>query len=114
MYCSSCGYSLRNLPHIHQCPECGQEYNARPLVMKGIFVPSMADPPILESIMAPVFAAGAVLLIVGGVQTRDIWRLVIGAALTAGCYVELAQGWAKFKKFRVAIRIQRRIEREEE
>jgi len=105
---------LRTLPYIHQCPECGQEYNARPLVMKGIFVPSMADPPVYEAIMGPVFAAGAVLLVVSGVQTRDIWRLVIGAALAAGSYVELTQGWAKLKKFRVAIRIQRRIEREEE
>ena len=37
VYCGECGYNLRTLPYAGRCPECGGEYNARPLIMKGIF-----------------------------------------------------------------------------
>ena len=44
-YCGNCGYNLRTLPYIYTCPECGHEYNARPLVRRGIFDPSEAEIP---------------------------------------------------------------------
>ena len=42
VYCGTCGYCLKTLPYVYQCPECGGSYNARPLSMQGIFMPQVA------------------------------------------------------------------------
>jgi len=114
MYCGSCGYDLYKLPYIHQCPECGQPYNARPLVMKGVFVPSMVDPPVRELAFGALFVIGAGLLIASGIRPPDIWRLVFGLILALAGALELAEAWVKSRRYLAAIRIQRRIERERE
>jgi len=68
VYCGGCGYNLKTLPYMYQCPECGQEYNARPLVMKGIFLPQSMSPPVVD--MAAVVFCGpiAFFLIDGATQ----------------------------------------------
>lgn len=45
LYCGRCGYNLRTLPYIYRCPECGNEYNARNLSMKGIYRPNEVEIP---------------------------------------------------------------------
>lgn len=39
VYCERCGYNLRYGRYIGRCNECGNPYNARPLVMQGVFNP---------------------------------------------------------------------------
>ena len=65
LYCAKCGYNLRTLPFVHRCPECGNEYNARPLNMVGIFVPHHAYFPFGDG-AATVFCLVAMLLIAVG------------------------------------------------
>jgi hypothetical protein len=36
MFCAKCGYNLRTRPRIGRCPECGNDYDARPLGTYGI------------------------------------------------------------------------------
>jgi hypothetical protein len=58
-FCGNCGYNLRTLPYVYTCPECGQSYNARPLVMKGIFVPYEVEIPWADFLGGGVFLSGA-------------------------------------------------------
>ena len=113
LYCSKCGYDLRTLPHIHQCPECGQEYNARALSMKGIFLPQYAELPIREIVVVAVCGFGAVIMLGSGMNPPDIWRLLFGLTLGACCDMELGTAWQKVRDFRKARAIRRKIEREE-
>ncbi len=56
-YCGTCGYNLVKLLMVGKCPECGNEYNARPLEMKNIFLPDHMDLPWQD-----IAAAGLCLL----------------------------------------------------
>lgn len=60
VYCGRCGYNLRTLPFCYHCPECGNEYNARPLKMKGIYVPF---PGGLASVIRSFVGAAAFLAV---------------------------------------------------
>jgi hypothetical protein len=113
VYCGSCGYDLRTLPYIYRCPECGQEYNARPLKMEGIFMPHMAEVPTREALLGTIFAVGGVVLILSGMNPPDIWRLLFGLILLLGSASELRLGLTKLRGFLLALRIRRRIERDE-
>jgi len=76
-YCERCGYNLRTLPYVYTCPECGNEYNARPLKMKGIFQPHTTRVPVGD-IAAVVFGVGGALLFgIGGIRSADPTRITI-------------------------------------
>lgn len=76
-YCERCGYNLRTLPYVYTCPECGNEYNARPLKMKGIFQPHTTRVPVGD-IAAVVFSVGGALLFgIGGIRSADPTRITI-------------------------------------
>jgi len=113
IYCGRCGYDLHSLPYIYQCPECGQAYNARPLSMKGIFLPHHAEPPIREIAAIVVCGFGAVVMLGSGMNPPDIWRLLFGLTLGGFCVLEVGTVWSKFRDFRKARAIRRKIEREE-
>jgi len=55
-YCGECGYNLKTLPYVYTCPECGNQYNARPLAMKGIFLPQEGTAPMQETTAVLVWA----------------------------------------------------------
>jgi len=63
LYCGRCGYLLRGLPYQGTCPECGNQYDADPIRMEGIFLPTFPRFPL-------AYAAG---LLVNGVLS--IWLL---------------------------------------
>lgn len=113
VYCSKCGYDLRTLPYIYQCPECGQDYNARALSMKGIFLPHHADPPFREIALVAVCGTGAVIMLGSGVNPPDIWRLLFGLTLGGFCIMEVGTVWRKIRNFFKARAIRRKIERGE-
>lgn len=113
LYCSKCGYDLRTLPYIYQCPECGQEYNARALSMKGIFLPHHAEPPYRQIALVVVCGSGSVVLLGSGFNPPDIWRLLFGLTLGGWCVMEIGSAWQKVRDFRTARAIRRKIEQEE-
>lgn len=63
VYCGKCGYNLRTLPYVYQCPECGNEYNARPLSRRGIFPTSPYYIPLREMLATVVCVAGTITLV---------------------------------------------------
>ena len=94
VYCGNCGYNLRTLFYVYRCPECGQEYNARPLVMKGIFLPQNLSLPFVE-LFAVVFCGPiAFVLIDGATQPFEPAGFIMGlvAAVLAVIYLRLAWG----------------------
>ncbi len=62
VYCGNCGYNLKTLPYVYRCPECGNAYNARPLTMRGIFMPYQYAIPFRDLAATVVCAAGAATL----------------------------------------------------
>lgn len=61
LFCGKCGYNLRTLPYAGRCPECGNEYNARTLKMRGILIPQTVRFP-TSDLVAFVLAGGAALM----------------------------------------------------
>lgn len=114
VYCGNCGYNLRTLPYIYQCPECGNHYNARPLTMKGVFLPQQAEPPIGQVLFLFACICVAVVMFYGAFQPSDIWRLLGGTILTIFSVVECPKAWSNVRKFFMARAIIRRINRDEE
>ncbi len=70
-YCARCGHNLLTLPYIYNCPECGNRYNARPLVLEGIFTPDLLRFPFSTLFGAVVAGGGSVLFVLSalGVPT---------------------------------------------
>ena len=115
IYCGGCGYNLKTLPYLYQCPECGQEYNARPLVMKGIFLPQITSPPFVD--MAAVVFCGpiAFFLIDGATQPFEPAGFVMGlcAAILAVVYFGICiRRWRTLIKTHVILRRIRQFERD--
>ena len=81
-YCERCGYNLRTLPYVYTCPECGNQYNARPLKMKGIFQPHTTRVPVGD-VAAGVFSVGGALLFgISGIRSADrTWMDSISTSL---------------------------------
>lgn len=38
LFCGTCGYNLRTRPTVGVCPECGKDYDARPVSMHNILL----------------------------------------------------------------------------
>ncbi len=115
VYCGGCGYNLKTLPYMYQCPECGQEYNARPLVMKGIFLPLNISPPFVD--MAAVVLCGpiAFFLIDGATQPFEPAGFAMGvfaAILTVVYFGICINRWRALIKTRVILHRIRRYEEE--
>jgi hypothetical protein len=115
VYCGNCGYNLRTLFYVYRCPECGQEYNARPLVMRGIFLPQNVSPPFVEMFAVVLYGPIAFVLIDGATQPFEPAKFVmgLGAAILAVVYLWLAYGrWVRVLKARIIARRIAQAERE--
>ena len=77
VYCERCGYNLRTLPYVYTGPECGNEYNARPLKMKGIFLPHSTRMPVGDVAASGFSLGGALLFGINGIRSADTTRIVI-------------------------------------
>jgi len=75
LFCANCGYNLRTRAVISRCPECGSDYDARPVKMTGI----LRD----EDVQFPLAAWGLFLLcgamgggfIYGWAKLKMAWNL---------------------------------------
>jgi len=113
MYCGNCGYNLRTLPYVHTCPECGHEYNARPLTMRGIFLPHEARFPLRDLAAFLACVLGAVGFAYWSVRPPRVAQLSL-ASLFAGLSLWFAaHTYKRLAAFLKAVDISRRIAKEE-
>ena len=106
IYCGRCGYNLKTLPYSYTCPECGSDYNARPMSMKGILVPDGSESP--AGTVATVVIAwmvGGVMILAGALYamgSRGIFvviELVLGVSLVVlGLYC-VHRGERRLRRF---------------
>ena len=113
-YCATFGYNLRTLPHVYTCPECGHAYNARPLKMRGIFLPYEYEPPMSDAAATILCAFGAFLLIARGVNPVDQGLLIIGSGFGVLAIVYAVKFVLGMLRYLRARSIARRIEMDEE
>ena len=114
VYCGRCGYNLRMLPYMGRCPECGGEYNARPLRMQGIFDARLVVLP-ASDIFAAILTLGlGATLILSGIRPMVEWRLFWGAvSMVLGVFFARSS-WVCMARFFYFRRIARRIEMDED
>ncbi len=89
VYCGNCGYNLYTLPFVYTCPECGSAYNARPLVMEGIFVPYEVDFPLRDMATTAACGIGTFVFLHKAVNPLN-GRWLVLSILFAGLFVVLA------------------------
>ncbi len=93
VFCATCGYSLRGLNVVGVCPECGKEYNARPMKMVNVRHPYGTALPwgniwsaviggiitmlLVQSLATQFYVMTAVLAGVFGVATVAFVRLAL-------------------------------------
>jgi len=113
-YCGNCGYNLHSLPYIYTCPECGNQYNARPLKMKGIFVLHDTYFPASDIAATLLCAPVVYLIIAGGVNPTEYGQLILGAAMGVIMLTFAHKACRQLPRFFKARSIARRIALEEE
>lgn len=113
VYCGKCGYNLRTLPYIYACPECGQEYNARPLKMKGIFAPQEADIPFGDFASAILCAVTAFFIARYGFEPINVYRLVLGGVFVVFALIFWNRAYVRFLEYLKVRKVARRIAMEE-
>ena len=97
IYCGSCGYNLKTLPYSYQCPECGNDYNARPLHKRGIHEPLDEEFPFAYIIGVVLCGLGVWFCVDGALRPMNISRVVAaGLFLLAG----LVTAWRTFERFK--------------
>ena len=113
-YCSRCGYNLRTLPYIYRCPECGQEYNARPLVMKGLYLPAQAAIPVGDLLAVLLWTVAAAVFLYNAIRPLNEWLMALAVASVVLVIVHFCLAWVRFRAFFKATAIERRIRADEE
>lgn len=113
VYCERCGYNLRTLPYLYQCPECGQEYNARPLTMKGVYLPFQATVPVLDTLSVVFWAVVGVVLLYTGSRPLNEWLLALGVGSGVLAIIYSHRVWTRFRLVFRAMAIERRIRADE-
>ncbi len=114
VFCERCGYNLHYSTYVGRCNECGNPYNARPLMMKGIFSPHTLRFPLSDMLLAILCLGIAFVMIRAGINPVSPWRLVFGGVfgLFGILYVRLsARLRSHFIRFS---RVLRRVRDEEE
>jgi hypothetical protein len=94
-YCAACGYNLRTRPRFGKCPECGNEYDARPLGFKGLleFTPPRFPFSELWHVLLAGIGAGVCALLAAAGSMRAWWAaLPFVVAMAIFLYLALRQG----------------------
>ena len=114
VYCGRCGYNLRMATYAGRCPECGNEYNARPTIMKGIFWPYDVQFPMSDILTASMCLLFGGWMIRGGVNPVNDWVLLGGGFLSAMGLFYLRGAYRKMKRYIQYRRVAKYIRQEEE
>ncbi|NOS99080.1 MAG: hypothetical protein HOP29_00445 [Phycisphaerales bacterium] len=114
VFCGFCGYNLKHGAVIGRCTECGRAYNARPMVMKGIFQPHAHSFPLVWLLQTCVALPMGIWIILGAVSPVNDWLLILG---TITAWLGLMSGATAIRRLRLfirAVRVHYRVEREED
>ena len=114
VYCGVCGYCLRTLPYRYRCPECGGDYNARPLKLTGIFTPHETQIPFREMGASIVCVLCAMVLGYTAFGARDYFRIGFAVVFVVFAFMFGLQAYARLVRCIRAAEISRRIAAEEE
>jgi hypothetical protein len=83
VYCGKCAYNLRTRPRLGVCPECGNEYDARPLHMEGILLPKNISLPVRQFIGMLFCVSVTLLALYSGLVEGVTWAYVPAVAFFA-------------------------------
>lgn len=114
VHCANCGYSLRLQRYTGRCPECGKEYNARPLHMRNIFQADSDPFPVFGVSVVVSWTALTVWMIVGALTSRNSGLLFFGLIFLVMCGFMGAVELRKVRKTLHAYRISRRVAESED
>lgn len=114
VYCGNCGYNLHSLPYAYTCPECGNEYNARPLAMKGIFAPHNTFFPTSDIAATLLCGAVTIALIISLVNRVEDWKFFVAVVFGVFTAVFALQGYRRLARYLKTRMIARHIAMEEE
>lgn len=113
VYCGKCGYNLHTLPYVYNCPECGSDYNARPLIQKGVFKLYEAHLPGGDIFTTLLCALITTYLVWTGVSPLNVARIWLGSVFfVLGAWYAM-KAWSGLRQFVRARVIARRIAIEE-
>ena len=113
LYCGQCGYLLRGLPYTGVCPECGNEYDADPLRMQGIFLPTYPRFPLAYTLGLLLNGVLSVWLVAGAFNPFKSGAFYAGLLFTGlSCVFGVQLGRCLREHFR-HVDLVRRIHRQE-
>lgn len=114
IFCERCGYQLRMLPYVGRCPECGNEYHARGINTRGVFVPQTAEFP-GSTILAALASIALVLWLTAGLlQEFDLWALLFALLFGFLGVVFSGQAWRGLCRFVQGQKLSAEIDAEKE
>ena len=78
LFCECCGYNLRTLRLIGRCPECGGEYDTRPMNVRGIL--SVKDLTVPGDLIGALIVSGSLAYLILSVAVRYtiLWAHLLG------------------------------------
>ena len=109
VYCGNCGYNLHTLPHVYTCPECGNQYNARPLKMEGIFNPQEGVIPFLDFVSALLCGWAAYVFAPSEFRLWNVGALAFGMVFLCLAIIFAVRTYRRFRLFLKTRRIIRQI-----
>jgi len=109
-YCAGCGYNLRLRSYKGTCPECGAEYSARPLEMKGIFLPEMLEFPALDLLGFVVCAFTAFGLIGNSLSPYQSGPVFLGVLVAFVAFIFAQRAFSELRLFVKFRHVAKRIE----
>ena len=114
VYCGRCGYNLRMATYAGHCTECGNEYNARPTVMKGIFWPHDVQFPMSDILLSALCLLMGGAIIRSGINPVSDWMIFGGSRFAILGLLYLREVYRKLKKYFTARGLLKHINAEEE
>ncbi len=114
IFCGNCGYNLKTLPVIHACPECGNEYNSRPLKMHGVFLPHTVEFPFGDIVVSALSVFFTTLIAIRAFSpvNPDIVLIALGfLALTTYLVIRL---FGRLSLYIKGVRVARHIDEYED
>ncbi len=99
VYCATCGYNLRHASYVGRCPECGSDYNARPLKLENIFVEGALRFPSSEVFIGLFCTLIGGWLVPGAINPVSFLMLPIAVIMVLIGLAHLVTAYRRFIKY---------------